>query len=101
MRCAAENLRPEFPEEEDQRIRDAGEDPEDGHRAAVQRIRGTIENAQGPVRYHNMAGDDDGAPPNAEARDYEDDVAMDGVDADVERLFEEVDRHKAQRQSGC
>ena len=97
MRCTAENLRPEFPEEEDQRIRDANEDPEDGHRAAVQRIRDTIENAQGPVRYHNMAGDN-GEAPAAEARDYEDDVEMDGVDADVERLFEEVDRHEAQRQ---
>ena len=98
MRCTAENLRPEFPEEEDQRIRDADEDPEDGHRAAVQRIRNTIENAQGPVRFHNMAGDDENAP-NAEDRDYEDDVTMDGVDVDIERLFEEVDRHEAQRQN--
>ena len=98
MRCTAENLRPEFPEEEDQRIRDADEDPEDGHRAAVQRIRDTIENAQGPVRFHNMAGDDENAP-IPEARDYEDDVTMDGVDVDVERLFEEVDRNEAQRQT--
>ena len=97
MRCTAENLRPEFPEEEDQRVRDANEDPEDGHRAAVQRIRDTIENAQGPIRYHDMAEAGDGGPP-AEARDYEDDVDADGVDAEVGRLFEEVDRFDAERQ---
>ncbi len=97
LRCTAENLRPELPEEEDQRVRDADEDPEDGHRAAVQRIRDTIENAQGPIRYHDMAEEGDGRPP-AEARDQEDDVDMDGVEADVGRLFEEGDRFEAERQ---
>ncbi len=44
-----------------------------------------------------MADAGDGGPP-AEARDHEDDVDMDGVEADVGRLFEEVNRFEAERQ---
>ncbi len=56
MRCTAENLRPEFPEEDkikgfEMQMRILRTDIEQ-----VQRIRDTIENSQGPDRYHDRYG---------------------------------------------